>query len=98
MGWVPAVRVEVVKIALPEELRVAVPRTVLPSRKVTGPVGTAKFPLMVAVRLTDWPVGAGLRGGGGVAGGGAGGAVVGSGRTVTMTMLEVELEWMVSPE
>ncbi len=80
-----------VRVALPEELRVAVPMTVLPSRKVTGPVGTAKFPLMVAVRLTDWPVGAGLSEEAMV-------AVVGSGRTVTMTMLEVELEWVVSPE
>ena len=79
------------RTAVPAELRVAVPMMVLPSRKVTGPVGTAKFPLMVAVRLMDWPVGAGLSEVVRV-------AVLGSGRTVTMTMLEVEAEWVVSPE
>src|SRR5262245_15937833 len=40
MEWVPAARLEVVKVAWPLALRVPVPRVAAPSWKVTVPVGT----------------------------------------------------------
>ena len=35
-------------------LRVAVPIAVLPFMKTTEPVGAAKLPASVAVKVTDW--------------------------------------------
>jgi hypothetical protein len=58
----PKAREDVVKVACaPEvpELRVAVPRVVLPSLNVTVPVGVPPDPLTVAVNVTDWPDDAG---------------------------------------
>jgi hypothetical protein len=50
MGWTPAVRVEVVNVAMPL-LIVPVPSVVEPSRKVMVPV---VFAGRVAVKVTDW--------------------------------------------
>ena len=47
-----------VNVACPEELSEPVPRTVVPSRKVTVPVGTpdpGAFAVTVAVKVTLWP-------------------------------------------
>jgi len=56
---VPAVRVEVVKVATWEPdtvLRVPVPRAVAPSLKVTVPVGgVAPVVVTVAVKVTEVP-------------------------------------------
>jgi len=64
MGSVPTGRVEVVNVAvllkpLPG-VRVAVPMAVAPSMKTTGPVGAAKLPESVAVKVTGWPTLAGF--------------------------------------
>jgi hypothetical protein len=61
--WLPEARVDVVKVALPGNTTVGVPRTVAPSEKVTVPVG---YPTIgggceiVAVSVTDWPGADGL--------------------------------------
>src|SRR6266851_5586687 len=47
----PASRVETERVAIPEPLRVAVPREVVPSRKVTLPVETVPEEVTVAVRV-----------------------------------------------
>jgi len=56
---VPTGRVGVVSVAvllrpLPGD-RVTVPMAVAPFMKTTGPVGAAKRPVSVAVKVTDWP-------------------------------------------
>jgi hypothetical protein len=59
---VPAARDDVENVALPE-LRVAVPRLVVPFRKVTVPVGVPVAPepaATAAVNVTDWPTVAGF--------------------------------------
>jgi hypothetical protein len=54
--YVPAARDAVDSVATPEGFRAAVPRTVLPFRKVTAPVGmAAPFACTVAVRVNAWP-------------------------------------------
>ena len=64
MGSVPTGRVEVVSVAVLLRLlpgvRVTVPIAVAPSMKTTGPVGAAKMPTSVAVKVTDWPALAGF--------------------------------------
>jgi hypothetical protein len=50
MLWVPAARVEVVKVAVPLAI-VPVPKAVEPSRNVTVPVTPVRT---VAVKVTDW--------------------------------------------
>ena len=50
----PTGSVEVVKVALPA-LSCAVPRTVFPTLKVTGPVGTTVGDVIFAVKVTAWP-------------------------------------------
>jgi hypothetical protein len=61
MVWVPAVRLLVVMVAAPLPLRVPVPRVVLPSVKVTVPVGVPPAEVIVAVNVTDCPLTEGLR-------------------------------------
>src|SRR5581483_11874078 len=62
MAWLPAASVEVVNVAVPL-FSVTVPRLVLPSRKVTFPVGVpapGATALTVAVKVTAWPNADGL--------------------------------------
>ena len=57
----PALSDEVAKVATPEVLRVPVPSVVVPSLKVTVPVGVPEPPLVtVAVNVMDWPKAAGF--------------------------------------
>jgi hypothetical protein len=51
---------EAAKAALPEVFNVAVPRLLLPSKRVTVPVGTPPLPLTVAVKVTRLPAAAGF--------------------------------------
>jgi hypothetical protein len=52
----PTVSVEIVKVALPPLLRVPMPSVVVPSRKLTVPVGVPLLPdVTVAVNVTDIP-------------------------------------------
>jgi hypothetical protein len=51
MLWVPTLSVEVESVATPSVLTAAVPIVVVPSRKVTVPVGLD--PVTVAVRASD---------------------------------------------
>jgi hypothetical protein len=54
--WLPITSDEVVKVPLPE-VRLAVPRVVEPSKKVTVPVGVptpGEEALTVAVNVTAW--------------------------------------------
>jgi hypothetical protein len=54
---VPTSKLLVLKVATPEPLRVPVPSVVVPSMKVTVPVGVP-VPVVgvtVAVNVTDWP-------------------------------------------
>src|SRR5262249_49397210 len=64
MAWPPAAAKLVVNLAVPlKVLTGAVPRTTLPSMKVTVPVGVpdpGARTETVAVKVTDWPVAAGL--------------------------------------
>src|ERR1700688_31180 len=63
MAWVPAVSVEVVKVARPEALRIEVPSGVVPSKKLTVPVGEffeGETVTTFAVRVMVWPTEAGL--------------------------------------
>src|SRR5580704_12366831 len=57
MGCEPMASDEVVKVAIPEALMEPTPRTVAPSRKVMAPVAPV---FVTAVKVTDWPVEAGL--------------------------------------
>lgn len=61
MMWEPAVRDTVLTVAAPA-LTLPVPMVVLPSRKLTVPVGAVELPddVTVAVRVTDWPTDEGL--------------------------------------
>jgi hypothetical protein len=57
MVWLPTLKDEVLKVALPL-LRGAVPRTVDPSSKVTVPVGVPgadEVFVTVALKVTAWP-------------------------------------------
>ncbi len=61
--WLPTLRVEVVNVATPL-VKAPVPRVVLPSTKVTVPVGTpapGETAATVAVKVTDCPNGAGFK-------------------------------------
>jgi len=53
MLWLPADSVAVVKAAVPEPLRVAVPSDVAPSKKVTAPVGVPAELATDAVKVTE---------------------------------------------
>ena len=58
----PAVSDEVLSVAVPA-LTLPVPMAVLPSRKLTVPVGEGELPdggVTVAVMVTDWPTDEGL--------------------------------------
>src|SRR5262249_9556383 len=52
---VPAVRADVLNVALPLASSVPVPRVATPSRNVTDPVGVPDPDVTVAVNVTDWP-------------------------------------------
>src|SRR6267378_6529910 len=54
MECVPAVRLEVEKVATPE-LSVPVPSVLAPSLNVTEPVGVPELPDTVAVKVTELP-------------------------------------------
>src|ERR1019366_4364330 len=55
MLWVPAVSVEVENVATPLPFRAEVPSCVVPSRKLTVPVGAPAVPgVVVAVNVTVW--------------------------------------------
>jgi hypothetical protein len=59
MVWPPVAEKLVVKVAVPPASTVAVPRTRLPSMKVTVPVGVpvpGVTAATVAVKVTDWSV------------------------------------------
>jgi hypothetical protein len=64
MGSVPTGKAEITSVAVlvrvPVAVRVPLPIVVEPSMKTTEPVGGAKRPTRVAVRMTDWPALAGL--------------------------------------
>jgi len=51
----PTASADVENAAMPPGSRVAVPRVVLPSRKVTVPVGVPVVPVTVAVKVTESP-------------------------------------------
>src|SRR5580658_2184914 len=60
---VPTLKPDVLKVATPEPFNVAVPRTVVPSSKVTVPVGVPEpgaLAVTVVVNVTDWPKSDGL--------------------------------------
>ena len=59
----PAARDDELYVAIPEALRVPLPRVVDPSRKLTEPVGMVELPegpVTVAVNVTDCPLEAGF--------------------------------------
>jgi len=58
--WLPRLKLLFENEACPA-LRVRVARTVVPSRKVTVPVGVPKLEVTVAVKVTDWLKVDGLR-------------------------------------
>ena len=63
MTWPPAAAKLVVNVAVPPAPTATVPRTTLPSMKVTVPVGVpapGATAATVAVKVTAWPVTAGL--------------------------------------
>src|SRR5439155_1086528 len=63
MAWPPAAAKLLVNVALPPVPTATVPRTTLPSLKVTVPVGVpppGATVATVAVKVTAWPVTAGL--------------------------------------
>ena len=53
--WLPAPRPEVARLAWPEPFKVALPRVLPPSVKVTVPVGVPDPPVTVAVKVTASP-------------------------------------------
>src|SRR5205809_921127 len=58
MAWLPTARAEVENIAVPVADRVTVASVMLPSRKLTVPVGVpapGAPALTVAVKVTAWP-------------------------------------------
>jgi hypothetical protein len=60
----PVLRPDVVKVAEPLPFSVPVPRSIVPSLKVTVPVGApapGATTFTVAVKVTDWPVIDGFR-------------------------------------
>lgn len=58
MEWLPAASVDVDRVATPEELRAPVPMVVVPSAKVTVPVGVVvpEAGATVAVKVTLVPL------------------------------------------
>lgn len=57
MEWLPRLRVDVENVAWPEAFKVLVLSDLVPSLKVTLPVGTAvpgALATTVAVKVTDW--------------------------------------------
>jgi hypothetical protein len=60
IGWEPRLSVDVVNFALPFASNVPVPIVVVPSLKVTVPVGGLPPPVTVAVKATAWPTPEGL--------------------------------------
>lgn len=65
MECIPAFRLLVVNAALPDPSRVAVPRLVVPSRKVTVPLGMPPVEVTVQVKVTRLPKTEGLADGDG---------------------------------
>ena len=56
--WLPTLRLESLNVAVSEPFNVPVPRVVVPSSKVTVPVGMPEpgaLASTVAVKVTDWP-------------------------------------------
>ena len=51
-GEAAAERALLLKVAAPEPFKVWLPRVLVPSKKETVPVGTAPFPVTVAVKVT----------------------------------------------
>ena len=63
MEWLPLFKFEIEKVAWPDAFKVLDPSVLLPSLKVTVPVGTAvpgALPTTIAVKVTDWPLFDGL--------------------------------------
>jgi hypothetical protein len=60
MAWVPVERLDVLKAACPDELRVPVPIGAPPSLNVTLPVRPATLEVTRAVKVTIWPATAGF--------------------------------------
>jgi len=63
MEWLPLFKFEIEKVAWPDAFKVLEPSDLVPSLKVTVPVGTAvpgALPTTVAVKVTDWPLFDGL--------------------------------------
>jgi hypothetical protein len=60
IGWEPRLSVDVVNFALPLASNVPVPIVVVPSLKVTVPVGGLPPPVTVAVKMIGWPKTEGL--------------------------------------
>src|SRR5262245_20637086 len=89
MAWPPAAAKLVVNVAVPSGPTAKVPRTTVPSMKVTVPVGVLlpAGPRTVAVNVTACPTTAGLRDGARATVVGAGVTV--PGLTVTVTTAEV---------
>lgn len=61
--WLPLFKFEIEKVACPDEFKVLEPSVLVPSLKVTVPVGTAvpgALATTVAVKVTDWPLFDGL--------------------------------------
>lgn len=55
MECIPAFRLLVVNVALPDPSRVAMPRVVVPSRKITIPVGVPFAEVTAQVKVTGLP-------------------------------------------
>ena len=54
-GCVPTARIDVCKNAFPDPSSVSLPRIVVPSLKVTLPVGVPVAAVTVTVKKTVWP-------------------------------------------
>ena len=97
MGSVETVRLAVLVLPVAPGTRIAVPNSTEEavggnnSAKVTVPVGGAKLPVKVAVKITGWPKGEGF-------GAPVRVAVLVSCSTVIVTVGEVEGAWVESPE
>src|SRR5262245_60451835 len=94
MVWPPATAKLVVSVALPPVPTATVPRITFPSLKVTVPVGVPRpgaTAATVAVKVTAWPVTAGLTDDRRV-------SVVAAGLTVTLAAAEVLLAKPVTPK
>ena len=61
--WLPLFKFEIERVACPDAFKVLEPSDLLPSLKVTGPVGIAvpgALATTVAVKVTSWPLFDGL--------------------------------------